>query len=154
MKKYIIIFFVSALLADDQASHTIVLGVTPVNELGLGRAATVLIIDRSDPELSHNVVEDDQMTYSVTTNEKGKKIMAYLDQEIPKGARLKLQLDAPEGSYSTGALDLGVIPVDLVRNLSHQVGSNFGLHYRFEADDDFEGLAPQNYQVTLLLTDM
>ena len=156
MKRYILLLLISLsclLYSSNTATHQLTIGITPVNEIDVGRMTTVLIIDRGeDPNMTE--VCDDHMTYSLTTNEAGKKIMGFIDDELPKGAHLEVYLIPPDNGITHEFVELHTYPSDLVTNLNRQIVSDLGLSYKFRCDPDFPSMPESNRTVTFILTDM
>lgn len=80
-----------------------------------------------------------------------KKITASLNSPMPVGTTLTLQMVAPSGATSLGAVGLDATARDVVVNISKQNGVTLGITYAFTATVAAGVLPVQNRTVTLSL---
>jgi hypothetical protein len=73
-------------------------------------------------------------TWSVTTNHRGARITASIDEELPAGLTLAVQLAPPSGAQSEGLRTLSATPVDVITNLSPTATRDLPLTYRLDAN--------------------
>jgi hypothetical protein len=73
-------------------------------------------------------------TYSVSTNELNKKVVGFLDADMPKGTSLQVTLTPPKGARSMGLQTLSATPVELVIEVSEVSASGLPMVYKFKAD--------------------
>ena len=72
-------------------------------------------------------------SYAITTNETGKKITAQIDSDMPTGVTLTVNLAAPGGGTSAGAVVLSTTPVDAVTGISTVSQSGLSVGYGLSA---------------------
>jgi len=92
-------------------------------------------------------------TYSVSTNEENKKILAYLDQDMPLHTYLTVRLSPPDGAKSTGWQTLSTTPVDLVIEISRTHAENLPMLYRLSAEREAGVVSTTTRIVTFTMTD-
>lgn len=89
-------------------------------------------------------------SYAITTNEANQKITASLDQTMPAGVTLEVQLVAPAGASSTGSVPLGTASADLVTGISATAASALPITYRLSAGTQVQ-LGPTARTVTFTI---
>jgi len=72
-------------------------------------------------------------TYAITTNESNRKITAQLDENMPSGLALTIELAAPTGATSAGAQSLSTDAADLVTGVSLLNESGLSMSYTLSA---------------------
>jgi len=149
-------FVSSFLIADETVTHELIIGVRPSNELSINGSTAYLVIDRNDPEADQNYITDDRLTYSVSTNQSGKKIVAYLLQSLEGESVLTVDLDVPSHASPMGPVELSTAPMDLVRGISQQMATNLRMKYVFYAPNSVTGedFPPQNRTIVYMMIDM
>jgi hypothetical protein len=72
-------------------------------------------------------------TYAITTNESNRKVTAQIDENMPSGLILTIELAAPTGANSTGAQTLSTDAADLVTGVSLLNETGLGMSYTLSA---------------------
>jgi len=141
MKKARIPALVSALLitlvitarAQTTVTQTVTYEVQAINEIGLNTPLTLVINTATAGALPDDAT-DDTTTYSITTNEAGKKITARIDTAMPAGLALKVHLDPPaQTGASTGEVTLTTTPQDVVTGIGPATASKIKILYTLSA---------------------
>jgi hypothetical protein len=91
-------------------------------------------------------------TYAVTTNETGQKITASIDQAMPTGVALKVQLGAPTGASSAGQVTLGTSAQDVVTGISTLNASGLSVGYTLTATSAAGVVSADSRTVTYTIT--
>lgn len=114
------------LSSDCDMCHTLIFAVEPMNYFGqiLGPSPAFTIQGEQSSVTWTN-------TYSVSTNEVNKKIVASLDNNLPKGCFLQVSLSPPTGARTLGMQTLSTTPTDLVVEISKTSASGLPMVYRF-----------------------
>jgi len=154
MKKLVcgLLSIIGSVYATDTTSHDVILGVEPINEIEVGRETSYLIVHR-DAENPNEAVDID-LNYNVTTNETGKKIIAFLNDEVPQGTHLYVKLDPPAHASPLGEVELSIAAYDVVRGINKQTADNLEISYRYVCEPDVNEVSPTTRIVTYILTDM
>jgi hypothetical protein len=72
-------------------------------------------------------------SYAITTNETNQKITASINQTMPAGVTLEVQMGAPSGAVSAGTVQLGTASADVVTGISASASSALPITYRLNA---------------------
>lgn len=80
----------------------------------------------------HAIAFDHTTTYAVTTNNLGRKILAQLTNELPKGVALSVELTPPVGAVSSGLTHLSTQSVELVGGISTVAQKDLPIVYRLD----------------------
>ncbi len=91
--------------------------------------------------------------YAITTNEQNRKIMAYLDQNMPNGTSLVVYLTPPEGARSLGVIPLSATPIDLVIEISKVSQTGLPLTYTFSASEEAGDVPTTTRIITYMIVD-
>lgn len=157
MKKARIPALVSALLmtlvitarAQTTVTQTVTYEVQAINEIGLNTPLTLVINTAKAGALPY-AVADDTTTYSITTNEAGKKITAKIDTAMPAGLALKIRLDPPaQTGASTGEVTLNTTPQDVVTGIGPVTASKIKILYTLSATG---AVAPTSGTISVTFT--
>ncbi len=89
-------------------------------------------------------------SYAITTNEANQKITASINQPMPAGVTLEVQLGAPSGASSMGTVQLGTAGADVVTGISTTASSALPITYRLNAGTQVQ-LAPTARTVTFTI---
>lgn len=126
--------------------------VNAVNRLAVTGAPSPLTIATANAGSAPTPVSEVGGTYAVTTNETNKKITATLDQALPSGVTLEVQLAAPGGAVSPGPIALTTSGADVVTGISATTASSLGITYRLSATPAAGVMpAPESRLVTFTL---
>jgi len=114
-------------------TQTVAYEVQAINEIGLNTPLTLVINTATAGALPNNAT-DDTTTYSITTNEAGKKITARIDEAMPTGLLLKVHLDPPSTTgTSAGEVTLTITPQDVVTGIGPVTASKIKILYTLSA---------------------
>ena len=162
-KSYVSILMVLALLglaasvalAGTTATQTVTYSVSAINEISASGDPAALNITTavagSEPSTATNAVT----TYSISTNETGKKITAVINTDVAAGT-LKINLADPDGAgaaTSLGDVTLSSAPADCVTGIDSQAASAKTITYKFSAVIADGIIGSTNKTVTLTLMD-
>lgn len=144
-KTFAVIFVVAALLcmsaaayAADSATQTVTFEVQAINEISVSGNPGPLVVNAAAATAGGALVAatDSSTTYSVTTNDTGKKITAGIDAAMPTGTTLAVELASSEAT-SAGEADISAATagaeVDVVTGLSTCTDSGQTITYTFSA---------------------
>lgn len=143
----LMMFFCDTAYASNTATQTIKIKVEAISVISVSGDPGMLLI--SDGRTS---ATDDSTTYAITTNEIGKKIMAKVDRELPKGLTLKVRLDPPEGAVSNEIV-LSTIPRDVVTGISKVAVDNMKIHYTLTVDERLPEVIENSTNVIFTIVD-
>lgn len=150
---FLILLPLSALQAQGTAQQSVSLAVMAVTKIAVSGNPGSLVLSNAvagSPEMS---AEDRSTTYSVTTNLDNMKIVASIDNPMPAGTRLMVNMESVRG-LSSGLVDLSsaTTPVDVVTGLSRGSESARQIAYVFSADAAVGAVPSQSRTITLTLT--
>lgn len=119
--------------AGDTATQIVTFDVQAINEITVSGPVSLTISTATAGDQPDSDT-DDTTTYNITTNEKGKKITAKIDSNMPTGTTLKVNLTAPTaGGSSVGDVTLGTSDADVVNGIGQVAESNLPITYTFSA---------------------
>lgn len=147
------VFLADGSRADAQtAVQRVTFQVTAVNRIAVTGTPAPLTIATANAGSAPTAVSAAGGTYAVTTNETNKKITAALDQSLPSGVTLEVQLAAPGGAVSPGPVALSTSGADVVTGISATTASSLGITYRLSATAAANVMpAPESRLVTFTL---
>ncbi len=112
-----------------QASNVFLsIGVQPINEISVEAAAVPVHLSANATHASY------QSSYSITTNEKGKKIIGFLESPLPDLLTVSVTLQPPAGATSHGPILLSCTPQTFVSNISPIAQSDLKITYTFSME--------------------
>jgi hypothetical protein len=116
------------------ATQTVNFVIPEINALTVsGDPGTLTIVAPTAGNLPE-VVSDATTSYALTTNDQyGAIITASLDQAMPTGAVLTVNLTAPTGATSNGDVTLSAVPHTVVHGLSQIASSGNTITYKLDA---------------------
>jgi hypothetical protein len=140
-------------MADSQltANQTVNLQVDEIQQISVSGPAT-LHITTAVPGSGPRTVRDATTTYSVTSNDRTKKISARINASLPTGMALNLTATAPTGGASTGKKTLTTSDQDVVTGLS-KLNDTAGLTYELAATAEAGKLPATTRTVVLTITE-
>jgi hypothetical protein len=121
-------FFKSALLIASNSSVS--LCIEPINEIALQTIPSISL-----PPKSIASTYTCKGSYSITTNEDGKRITASINSPLPKGATLSIKLEPPSGASSLGSVSISSQETSLVSNISKVAESNLEITYTITSSE-------------------
>jgi len=137
-------------LASAQAQQTVTFEVQAINEIAVSGDPAPLVINTATAGQQPTSVSDNGTTYSITTNETGKSIHAVLDQDMPQGLTLTIDLAAPAGASSSQAT-LSTTAQTVVTGISPVAQSGLTITYTLSADVTAGTVAQTSRIVTLTI---
>jgi hypothetical protein len=90
-------------------------------------------------------------SYAITTNEDNKKITASLNTNMPSGLTLTVNLTAPSGGTSAGAVTLSTTAQDVVTGISKLNSAGLSISYQLTATSAAGVVAQASKTVTLTI---
>lgn len=143
----------SALHAQGSAQQSVSLTVMPVTKIAVSGNPGSLVLSDAVAGSAEMSAEDRSTTYSVTTNLDNMKIVTSIDNPMPAGTRLMMNMESTKG-LSQGLVDISsaTTPVDVVTGLGRGSESARQIAYLFTADAAVGAVPSQSRTITLTLT--
>ncbi|HEX8392850.1 MAG TPA: hypothetical protein VF665_10880 [Longimicrobium sp.] len=132
------------------ATQTVSYEVSAVNEIAVSGSPS-LVISAATPG-SGLTSATASGTYAITTNETGRKITASLDSNMPSGVTLSVNMAAPSGATSAGAVNLSTTAMDVVTGVSTVNQSGLSISYGLSATVAAGVVQAGNRTVTYTIT--
>lgn len=134
--------------ADFSIQQSIVFSVPPFNQVGniVGPAPIFSVPQAGASSVCNN-------TYDISTNGYNKKIIGFLDANMPSNTCLSVRMAPPTGARSMGAQMLSTVPVDLVIEISCLAETGLCLVYTFDTEPGVEVITNDTRVVTFTMTD-
>lgn len=129
-------------------TDTVTFTISAINSLSVSGSPTLRVMTAtagSQPDAA----TDATTSYSVTTNEDGRKITGAIDLPMPSGVTLSIRLAAPAGGASAGDVALAVAPADLVTSITRVAEVARPISYSMSATVQAGVVAPFSRTVTL-----
>jgi hypothetical protein len=143
----------SLALAGSTATQSVTYEVQAINEISVSGDPGSLIINTATAGSEPNDATDNSTTYAITTNGSNKKITGEIDTAMPTDVTLKVNLQAPTGGTSAGAVTLTSTAADLVTGISTVAQSGLTITYTLSATVDAGVVASASKTVTLTIID-
>ena len=99
-------------------TQTVSFSVDPVNQMSVSGNPGALTISAAVAGSALTSVTDATTTWAITTNQTGTKVTAAIDEAMPSGVTLKVNLAAPTLATSAGAVTLGTVAADVVTGIT------------------------------------
>ena len=115
------------------ATQVVRFEVNAVNQIGVSGSPAPLVINSATPGSAPASITAGGTSYAITTNESNKKITASVNQALPAGVTLEVQLAAPSGASSAAYVALGTSSADLVTGISSISAASLPITYRLSA---------------------
>jgi hypothetical protein len=145
--------FIPTAFAGTTDTQTVTYEVQAINEIGVSGNPGALTISTATAGSAPDSVSDASTTWAVTTNESTKKITAAINTAMPTGLTLTVNLGAPTGGTSAGAVTLGSTAADVVTSISTLNESSLGVTYQLSATSAAGVVASANKTVTFTIAD-
>lgn len=135
------------------ASQSVTLEVLPVSKISVSGNPGSLIISDVPAGISQMSVQDNSTSYSMTTNLDNMKIVASIDNPMPAGTQLLLNMASTSG-VSVGSVDISAATsaVNVVTGISKGIQVGQSISYVFSASAEIGGIPSQTRTITLTLT--
>lgn len=159
MKTYVSLLFVAllavsaAVWAGNSTTQTVTFEVQAINEISVSGDPAKLTINTATAGAEPDAVSDASTTYDLTTNATGKKITAVLNAAMPADVTLTINMVAPAGATSAGAVTLTNVAVDAVTDITEVTASNKTITYGMSALVTAGIVANDTRTVTLTIVD-
>jgi len=125
--------FTSAQAEAQDATQDVTFEVQAINEISLSAPTASLTISAANAGSAPTSVVSSGLTYSITTNESNRKIVAEIDAAMPSGVTLAVVLAAPSGGTSAGSVSLSATAQNAVTGISTLNASGLSLTYTLSA---------------------
>lgn len=153
MKKLLAAIPAAALLAAATAgdaraqTQTVTFEVQAINQMSVSGNPGALVISAATAGSAPTPVTDASTTWAITTNQTGTKVTGSLDQAMPAGVTLSVELQAPTNATSS-PVALGTTAADLVTGISKLNASGRSVTYQLTATSAAGVIANANRTVT------
>jgi hypothetical protein len=124
--------------------------VNAVNQLAVTGNPSPLVVNSATAGSAPTAATSGGTSYAITTNEPNQKITASIDQAMPSGVSLELNLAAPTGAASAGSVSLSTSGADVVTGISNTAASSLPITYRLVATAAAQ-IGPTSRTVTLTI---
>jgi hypothetical protein len=115
-------------------SQNLSLEVKAIYKIGVSGDPAALIVQNATAGSGPDAATNATTTYSVThLSSAVAKIVGTLDSNVPANTTLTVNLGAPAGATSAGALSLSTVGVQLVSNIANGSSSGNTIGYSFSA---------------------
>ena len=138
--------------AGNTAQQTVTFEVQAIDEISVSGNPAALIVSTATAGSEPDAVTNNATTYAVTTNGTNKKITGDLDVAMPANTTLQVNLTAPTGGSSAGAVTLSASAADLVTGITQKAESGLTITYTLSATVSAGIVASDSRTVTLTLT--
>jgi hypothetical protein len=139
--------------AANTATQTVTCEIQAIDELSVSGDPAPLIISSAAAGSEPTSATDSSTTYSITTNQAGRKITGQIDTDMTAGT-LTVNLTAPTGGTSTGNVTLSSVAADLVTGFGAVAEGTRTITYTFSATASAGVAASTTKTVTLTLIGM
>jgi hypothetical protein len=136
----------SLVLAGNTAQQKVTYSIDPINEISINQGTNSLVMTIDDSK------NEGKAIWAITTNENNKRVVGSLDEDMPSGIKLFLELQAPEGSQSNGPVSMSANPQDLVNNISRVAKGDLNITYKLVAKSNIKKIEIQRV-LTIVLVD-
>lgn len=138
--------------AGSSATQTVTFSVNVINEISISGSPSALAVSTSTAGAAPNSVSDSSTRYAITTNGSNRKITAELDQAMPAGVTLKVNLAAPTGASSAGPVVLETTAADVVTGITGLNQRAKGITYELSATPAAGTVGSQQRVITFTVT--
>lgn len=123
----------ASIAAAQTATQTVTFQVQAINEISVSGDPGQLTISTASAGGQLQPATDNTTTYSITTNEAGKKIAISLDSDMPTGVTLEVSLAEPAGATSAGDVTLSTVDADAVTDIGNLAETGLAITYTLSA---------------------
>jgi opacity protein-like surface antigen len=113
------------------ATQDVTLEVQAINQIAFTGSPSLTIASATAGSAPNSASAN--ATYAITTNESDRKITAEIDSDTPSGLTLSVNLAAPSGATSAGAVQLSTTAQDVVTGISTVNASGLNVTYTLQA---------------------
>lgn len=142
-----------SLLADssDAVNQEVSLGIPVFKFIKISGDPRDLVLKMGAPGSNPDPVSDNSTSYAITVNENNLAIFASLDENMPTGTELALELKAPTGAVSQGFKKLSTSPVVVVDDVDAVSESGMRITYKLSANAQAEASSGFSRTVTITI---
>lgn len=144
--------FAASAFAASSATQTVTYEVSAINELTVSGNPGALVVNAAVAGSAPSSKSDSSTTYAITTNETNRKITGALNTAMPAGVSLSVNLAAPTGGTSAGAVALTALAQNLVTGISNLNESAKTITYSLSATSAAGVVPSATKTVTLTIT--
>ena len=132
----------------------ITIEVRPITAISVTGNPQALIIKEIPTGKNYTTVTDENTSYSVLTNRENMRIVASINQPMPFGTKLMIDLESSKG-MSAGMVDISeaLTPVTAVSGVGHGSDRQKTIRYSFAANSNAGDIGMDSRIVTLTVTD-
>lgn len=123
----------TAVKAAGNDTQTVTYEVGTINEITVSGDPGNLTVNAATAGSEPDAAVDSTTTYSITTNGTGKKITGGINTAMPTGTTLKVNLTAPTGGTSAGAVTLSGTAANLVTVITKLAEGPIAIEYTLTA---------------------
>jgi hypothetical protein len=142
--------FAAADASAQTATQVVSYEVTAINEISVSGSPSLVINDATPGTGLTSTTAGG--TYAITTNETNRKVTAHINSNMPSGVTLTVELAAPTGGTSAGAVSLSTVAADVVTGVSNVNESGLSVSYELSATVAAGVVAAGNKTVTYTIT--
>lgn len=142
--------FAAADASAQTATQVVSYEVAAINEISVSGSPSLVINDATAGSGLTSATAGG--TYAITTNETNRKVTAHINSNMPSGVTLSVELAAPTGGTSTGAVTLSTVAADVVTGVSNVNESGLSISYELSATVAAGVVAAGNKTVTYTIT--
>lgn len=128
--------------------QNVTFSIDPINQMSVSGNPGALTINAATAGSAPTSVSDASTTWGITTNQTGTKVTAAIDQAMPANVTLRVNLAAPTGATSAGAVALGTSGVDVVTGITKLSESGKVITYTLSATAAADVVANASRTVT------
>ncbi|HEU0014879.1 MAG TPA: hypothetical protein VFQ45_14425 [Longimicrobium sp.] len=133
-----------------QATQTVSYEVQAISEIAFTGSPSLVVSAATAGSAPTAVTAN--ASYAVTTNETNRKITAAIDTNMPTGVTLSVNLAAPTGGSSAGAVTLGTTAQDVVTGITQVNQGGLSVTYSLSATAAAGVVASGTRTVTYTIT--
>lgn len=133
------------------ASQIVRFQVNAVNQLAVTGNPSPLVVNAAAAGSAPAAATSAGTSYAITTNQANQKITASIDQAMPAGVSLEINLGAPAGASSAGDVSLNMADADVVTGISNTAATSLPITYRLVAAPSAQVAGPASRTVTFTI---
>ena len=130
------------------ATQVVRFQVNAVSQIAVTGNPSPMVINSATAGSAPTAVTSAGTRYAVTTNETNQKITASIDQPLPSGVSLEVNLAPPTGAASAGNVSLSTASADVVTGISNTASTALPITYRLVATPSALMSGPASRTVT------
>lgn len=137
--------------AANTANATVTFTIGSINEISVSGNPSSLTVNSATAGSQPTSATDNATTYNITTNGSSLAITGAIDSSMPTGVTLSVELAAPTGGTSSGAVNMTTVAQNLVTGISNVAESGLTITYTVAATASASVQGPLNRTVTYTL---